>query len=352
MRTDKHYNFIIVGQGLAGTVLGFSLRQRGYRVFHIDKGHDSAASKVAAGMWNPIVFRRLNKSWRADDLIPIANRFYTKMEDELGTKLRHEKKIARVFPDPESANDFHIRSAEAGFGQYLKTNPLEDVDNQFSFEHGYGVVDQAGYVDLGKLLSNYRNILSDSESILEETLDFDKLEISENLVTYKELKAENLIFCEGHTGTENPFFNYLPLHKNKGELLTVRIPGLEHKSIVNNGQFLLPIGNDLYRVGATYEWKSADLNTSTPAREKLLSKLREVIDLPIEVVDHKAGIRPTTQDRRPLIGFHPEHKTLGIFNGLGTKGVMIAPFFAEHFADFYEGKTSLDHEVDIGRFAK
>jgi glycine/D-amino acid oxidase-like deaminating enzyme len=349
---QRRYDFLIVGQGLAGTVLGHELQRRGYSVFFIDKGHAEAASFVAAGMWNPIVFRRLNKSWRADDLIPVADDFYCSLEAKLEATLRHPKSIARVLPNVEAVNDFHARSADPGFDQYLKTGTLADVDENFSFDHGYGIVEQAGYLDLGLLLQTFRSQLKSQSLLLEDTFDFDELQIEISGVSYGEIEAEKIVFCEGHLGTENPYFGYLPLHKNKGELLTVKIPGLSHESIVNNGQFLLPVGNDLYRVGATYEWKSADLSTSEEAREKLLSKLREVIDLPIEVVEHKAGIRPTTQDRRPLVGVHPELDRLLLFNGLGTKGVMNAPYFAINFVDSLEGKAELDAEVNIERFEK
>ncbi|MFZ6050409.1 NAD(P)/FAD-dependent oxidoreductase [Halocola ammonii] len=352
MSQPERYDFLIVGQGLAGTVLGHELQRRGYSVFFIDKGHAEAASYAAAGMWNPIVFRRLNKSWRADDLIPVADDFYKDLEKKLSATLRFPKNIARVFPDNEAANDFHARSAEPGFEHFLKTTSIPEVDADFTFQHGYGVVEKAGYLDLRVLLKKYREWLKSENLIDESEFEFEALKLMPSGAQYGSLEAGKIVFCEGHLGTDNPYFGYLPLHKNKGELLTVKIAGLSHRSIVNNGQFLLPVGDDLYRVGATYEWKSADLTTSDEAREKLLSRLREVVKAPIEVIEHRAGIRPTTQDRRPLIGAHPNNERLMLFNGLGTKGVMNAPYFAINFCDWVQGKSELDSEVDIGRFRK
>ena len=352
MSENKRYNCLIVGQGLAGTVLGHELQRRGFSVFFVDKGHAEAASYAAAGMWNPIVFRRLNKSWRADDLIPVADDFYKDLEKKLSATLRYPKNIARVFPDNEAANDFHARSAEPGFEHFLKTTSLPEVDADFTFQHGYGVVEKAGYLDLRVLLEKYREWLKLENLIEESEFEIEELQLKTTGIGYRSIVADKAVFCEGHLGTDNPYFGYLPLHKNKGELLTVKIPGLSHRSIVNNGQFLLPVGDDLYRVGATYEWKSADLTTSDEAREKLLSKLKEVVKAPIEVVEHRAGIRPTTQDRKPLIGVHPENERLLLFNGLGTKGVMNAPYFAINFADSLQGKSELDPEVNIERFRK
>ena len=74
------------------------------------------------------------------------------------------------------------------------------------------------------------------------------------------------------------------------------------------------------------------------------------MNVPFEVVDHKAAVRPTVKERRPFIGIHPNHKQIGIFNGLGAKGVLLAPFFASHFSEYLLGKTELMKEIDVKRF--
>ncbi|MGB1041240.1 MAG: NAD(P)/FAD-dependent oxidoreductase, partial [Flavobacteriales bacterium] len=152
--------------------------------------------------------------------------------------------------------------------------------------------------------------------------------------------------------TENPYFNYLPLVPTKGELMTIKAEGLEVDKILNKGFFCLPLGNNLFRVGATYNWKNLTYETSEEGEKDLITKIESLLTCDYKIIDHKAGIRPTVRDRRPLIGVHREYEKIGLFNGLGTKGVLIAPWLANHFADFLEGKSELSPEYDLQRVKK
>jgi glycine/D-amino acid oxidase-like deaminating enzyme len=189
----------------------------------------------------------------------------------------------------------------------------------------------------------------------EETFDQELLKVNEKSVSYKEFSAEKIIFCEGAKSRQNPWFPDADYRPTKGEVLIIKLPpGQEIPPglIINKGVFILPLGNGTYKAGATFDWDDMTTVPTVKAREELLGKLQKVLDVPFEVMDQQAGIRPTMNDRRPIIGLHPEHRALGIFNGLGTKGVMIAPYFAVHFAGYLEGRHSLDPEVDVVRFRR
>ncbi|HBA65740.1 MAG TPA: FAD-dependent oxidoreductase, partial [Methylococcaceae bacterium] len=56
-------DFLIVGQGLAGSLLAFELIQRNAQVMVVDDGRENA-SEVAAGLINPVTGIRLVKSDR------------------------------------------------------------------------------------------------------------------------------------------------------------------------------------------------------------------------------------------------------------------------------------------------
>ena len=90
---------------------------------------------------------------------------------------------------------------------------------------------------------------------------------------------------------------------------------------------------------------------TSKATDEIKSKLEKILKYPYEIIGQKAGIRPTTQDRRPLIGKHPEIGNAYIFNGLGTKGVSIAPYFSVMFTNWLLGEGTLSSEVDIKRFS-
>ena len=184
-----------------------------------------------------------------------------------------------------------------------------------------------------------------------DEFEFDSLQIKKDNIQYKSIIAKRIIFCEGYKAIKNPLFNYLPFKLTKGEVVTVKLPGFEKEKVANKGAFVLPLGNDLYKIGATYEWQ--DL-TELPTEKGLLEledKLKKLVDLPFERLKHEAGIRPTVEDRRPLIGLHPQHSPVVIFNGMGTKGVMLAPFFANQLIRYLEEGEPLDKEVDIERYS-
>lgn len=349
------YNYIIVGQGIAGTVLAYTLLSRGKTVLIIDEKKENTASKVAAGLYNPVVFKRLVKSWRADELIPFMDKFYSELEELLAQKFYHKKQIVKIFTE-ENEKEFWIKKSNEEVGKYLSKNIGQDffVGNVIS-PLGSSEVTNAGNLDTNIFLNASHSYFKKKGILLNEKFDFEKLVVEENQILYKEIVAEKIIFCEGYKAIENKLFTWLPFKLTKGEILTISIPKLgetknSFEKVINKGCFVLPIGNNLFKVGATYEWSDLTENKTEKGKNELINKLKKVITAPFEIVEHKAGIRPTVSDRRPLIGLHPKHNTVGIFNGLGTKGVMLAPYFANHFAEVLENEISLDKEVDILRF--
>ena len=218
---------------------------------------------------------------------------------------------------------------------------------------GASEVMQSGNLDTGIFLTSFRNYYNERELLLEERFDYKQMVISENSVTYKNIVAEKIIFCEGYKALENPYFSWLPFKLTKGEIITIKLNGnhvIPIDKVINKGVFILPLGNNTYKVGATYEWQDLSQLPTEKGKSDLIEKLQKVLKVPFEITDHQAGVRPTVSDRRPLIGLHPDHPSLAVFNGLGTKGVMLAPYFAKQFVNFLEHQLPLDKEANINRF--
>lgn len=321
----------------------------------IDDANPTTASKVAAGLYNPVVFKRLVKSWLADDLLPYMDEFYPEMEKMLDAEFYFSKRILKPFAEEQEKILWLKKTAES-IGKYLnEVIYTEDLDGIVYNPLGISEVMHAGNLDTVKFLTSCKEHLKKSNLFIEEVFDYSKISIEEKSVSYKEISAEKIIFCEGYKATENPFFNWLPFKLTKGETLTIKLPhehSIPFQIVVNKAVFILPIGNSTYKVGATYEWNDLTENTTEKGKLELVEKLQKVLKVPFEIVNHQAGIRPTVNDRRPLIGLHPEHPQLAVFNGMGTKGVMLAPFFAYQFVNFLGSATPLDKEVDISRFKK
>jgi len=199
-------------------------------------------------------------------------------------------------------------------------------------------------------LEDYRKYLNDNKQLLNESFEYDKLDVIERKVTYKDIFASKIVFCEGFGLKKNPYFNYLPMQEAKGELLIIHAPNLKVDFLIKAAVFVLPLGNDYYKVGATFNWKD---KTSLPTEEgkiELVEKLDSFISCPYKIVEQIAGIRPTVKDRRPLIGKHPKYSNLAILNGLGTRGVMIAPIAAKQLYRYLEEGEALNTEYSIDRF--
>jgi glycine oxidase len=346
------YDYIITGQGLAGTVLAHQFLQRGKKILILDDPGLSSSSKVAAGLFNPVVFKRLVKSWMAEEQLAFATGFYTAMEALLDDTFYYYKDLVKIFAEDAEKALWDKKRLE-DVGKYL--SPIYTNDNISDFieaSRGYAFVHGAGNLDVPKFLSLSSRYFKSLGILLEERMDYSLLDPSDSGIVYKSYSAPKLIFCEGHLATANPWFSWMPFNLAKGEVLTVKIPGYTFDKVVNKGVFILPLGNSLFRVGSTFAWEQLDEVPTEAGRLDLIQRLEKVLKLPYEIIDHRAGIRPTVINRRPLIGIHPQHPALCVFNGMGSKGVMIAPLFADHFIRHLEEQTPLSAEVDIRRFYK
>ena len=183
-----------------------------------------------------------------------------------------------------------------------------------------------------------------------ESFNYNELKINKNIIRYKKLKASKIVFCEGFGLRKNPFFNNLPMQEAKGELLTIYAPDLNVDFLIKAAVFALPLGNNYYKVGATFNWKDKTMLPTPAGKQELVQKLESFITTSYKIVEHTAGIRPTVKDRRPLIGKHPTYQNLAVLNGLGTRGVMIAPTASKALYNHLENDVALDEEVDIKRF--
>lgn len=349
MKTDE-YDFLIIGLGLAGTVLSHELIQKGNRVFVFDDNEKNSSSRVAGGMFNPVVFKRMTKAWRSGDFLPIALKFYHKMEEHLEHKLVHYRNIVRLFPDQESANNFDVKSVASGFDDLLSTDSIQEIDENISTPFGYGCVKNGGYLDTKKLLDLYRKKLTQNNQLCEDMFDDEKLVISDYGVEYEGVKAKKIIFCRGHHDLSSKYFSYLPFRRAKGEVLIVELLDKKFTTIINNGKFLIPLQGE-YLIGSNYIWDTLDLKKSEKTKKNFLEKMIPIIGENITIKEHRAGIRPTVKDRRPLIGWHPTYQSIGIFNGLGTRGVMIAPSCASNFTASLNSDQELMKECNVERYA-
>ena len=342
-------DFLLIGQGLAGSVLAEHLREQGCSVRVINAQHRASASRAAAGLYNPITGRKMSKTWRADVLFPYLETFYPKVEQRLSTAFFHPIPIYRPFLGAEERNDWSTRADNIQFAPYVQQVTSGGTYGAFVEDSLGGLLlRQCGYLDVPTLLRAYQQYLSEQEVYEEGEFNPQQLRIASDHVTYGRWRARKIIFCDGASGPQNPFFGWLPFRPVKGEMLLIR-PQRALPVVFNRGVFVIPQG-PLAKVGSTYDHRDLSDAPTKTGRHTLMQKLNQLLKVPYAVVDQWAGVRPATQDRLPLVGFHPEHEPLAVFNGFGTKGVSLAPYFAQHFVHCLIKNQPIDEAVDVGRF--
>ena len=346
-------DFIIVGQGLAGTLLAYELFRQNRTFVVFNDPCQIKSSDVAAGLINPVVFRRMTKSWLVDDAYPQMEATYRKLEELLQEKLYFPSRMMKILSEYEV--DFWKEKVFANqLEAYLDAEPNQNFRNPgLSSSFSFGCVNKSGRLDTQKLILAFSGFLSQQNSIRNEKIDYQKLILRPNSVTYDNITASKIIFCEGSVASQNPFFENLKFKHSKGEVLELKIQELNLNEIVSGEVFVMPIGNHGYKVGATYSWDELNWETTESARVELLDKLKNISSTQSDVMNQKAGIRPTMHDRKPVIGLLPDKPQIGIFNGLGSKGVLLGPYFAKQFANLLTGNSTYLHpEANIQRYFK
>ena len=346
---------LIVGNGLAACHLAWQLRGAGSPVRMIGNTSQGCASEVAAGVLNPVTGKRLARSWRVETLLPFARGCYRALEKELGIHCLHELEIRRYCLDERDVKTHAERTGDPAYASFL--GPLEapgSGPDGIVDEFGSFIIRQVGYVDLPTLLGAMRGALHAAGAYTEETFAYGDLTVEPDLIRYRGERFAALVFCEGNGIAVNPWFDWLPFRPVKGEILTVRSGEIDlPPAIYHHRKWILPLGDGQFRIGSTYERGDHDPQPTEAGRQELLAGLQSVFTdaKSVEVVEHRAGIRPCTRDTRPYLGCHPEHPALLVLNGLGAKGALLAPWLSRHLLEHLRHGKAIDPELDCVRYA-
>lgn len=323
-------DILIVGQGIAGTSLAVELERSGKHDFIIiDQDYHASSSMAAAGTINPVTGRQYVKSWIYEDLKNVFEDTYNQLN--LSEKNTFFKKlpIARSLHSIKEENMWLSRMEDAQYRDYLDFfKSIDKLSTWINSPESYGVIKEAYQLQLRVLLPHLKKKWLDHGKFLNDTFEHGLLKISGKTVQYKDVFAQKIVFCEGHQVFNNPYFNHLPFDPVKGEAIIIHLPNGFDVS-VRDKIFITPLGNDLYWCGANYAWKYTDHRPSKEGFDFVKSNLDQILLQPYEITDHWAGIRPATKSRRPIIEQHQQIKNLYLFNGLGTKGSSLAPYFAK-----------------------
>jgi glycine oxidase len=348
------FDTIICGNGIAGITVAFRLEQAGKNYLVIQDPSFSSSSAASAGIVNPITGKFFTLSWKFPELLTEAKRFYSELFSFLEIDMDTGIKLVRALYTAGNINDWQGKASDPLYAPYMDADCSPKLFSKINnFVNAEGRVNHALQIPWNSLIGSWTTFITRAGRLLEERFDFKQLTIADQKILYKDITAKQIIFCEGAGVKDNPFFNYLPLNPAKGEALLVKMEGIPPKTIFKDGVFIAPWDPDknLFWIGSTYAWH--DLN-SEPTDEKaafLEEQLKKIYPGNYSIEGQVAGIRPAVKDRRPLLGRHPVFNNLYIFNGLGTKGTSLAPFFSAQLFYLIFNEIPVDKEVDIKRFS-
>ncbi|MEQ8239351.1 MAG: FAD-dependent oxidoreductase [Cyclobacteriaceae bacterium] len=343
----KKVDYIIVGQGIAGSVLALQMLDSGKSVIVIDNAEKNTSTEKAAGLYNPITGRKMVKTWMADELFDGLEEFYKTLEERLGSHFLFPMTIYRPFYSHEEANDWQGKLSDDEYKPFIEKVVSRPSGITGAIDQYGGIyLKKCGYVDLPEFRNAARKYFEGRGVYQQEDFQYSKLEIIEDNVCYDNVVSQAIIFCEGPRAQNNPFWKDLPFRLVKGEIIKVEAD-LPNDLILNRGVFVVP-KKDGFNIGSTYDHHNLNYESSEKGISELKQRFSKLFDADYTVKSAVAGVRPATYDRRPFLGTKMAGK-IGIFNGFGTKGVSLVPFFAHQYINYLEQKSELIAEVNVNR---
>ncbi|NOT84439.1 MAG: FAD-binding oxidoreductase [Methylococcaceae bacterium] len=347
MQTD----YLIVGQGLAGSLLALELIQRNCKVVIIDNG-DENASQVAAGIINPITGLRFVKSVEIENLLPAAKACYDQLSCYFKSTFYIEKPMLRIFRSEAEAKACLYRRNNPDYHAYISTTSLPNQSPK-AVKTPFGGIfqQQTGYLLTTHLLNYLKDFFIANGYYRGENFNYADLK-THPVLQWQSLVPKRVIFCEGYQMINNPWFSWLPLRPVKGEILTLQSSTKVPDHLLNYGNWLLPLDNQQFRIGATFERENINTWPTKQGQSTLIDNLKSISSnlAAATITRQQANIRPCTADRQPFIGHHPQISQLSIFNGFGAKGSLQIPWFSQQFANALLTGTPLTKSCNIKRY--
>lgn len=341
-------DFLIIGGGISGLNIAAQLQQFKQSFRLVDPCNMLSATAISAGIINPVTGRKFATQWNMDEIIPIAEATYLQLEKQLNIKVLHKTQVIKIHKSEAALEEWLNAKSKPTYSNYISEFKPGNLHKFIDFRFGGINISPAFHVDTPTLLSAFYKSLNDQ--LIVNTCNYDEIKIHDNYFEYEGNNYSNIIFCEGFSALQNPYFNFIPFKPAKGECLIIKIPNFNTTSIIMKGIMLVPLGNELFWVGATNTWDDLTNQTTAQGSDELTSGLQTLLKVPYEIISQKAAIRPTIKDRTPVVGSHPEIKNMFTINGMGTRGTAYAPFYAAQLVNFILMGDDINPTGNINRF--
>lgn len=341
---------LIIGNGIAGAMVAWFARQKNLDFTILDESSLDTASRVSSGLINPVTGRYFAKSWRIDELLPFARNTYLDIQEHQKSLILKETYICRQLYSLSQENEWASRMQQDRFENYISlwkgAPPLPLNEKGVSA----GRIDHVLQVNKERMLDSFCREYKRDGIFSDNPLVYDMIRQASDGWIYQDCKYDALVFCEGHKIRVNPFFSWVPIEPTKGEVIMVQLEGPPADGILKHHCFVIPWEDGTYWVGSNYEKEPSDPTPDPEQQTALEGRLIRSIGSDYKVIQRRAGIRPASRDRRPILGQHPEWKGIYLLNGLGTKGTLLGPYFASQLISHIVDGAPLDDEVNVSRW--
>jgi glycine/D-amino acid oxidase-like deaminating enzyme len=340
-------DILIIGQGAAGSFLAWELLKRDKKILIVDDDHKRSSSMISAGIINPVTGKRFAIMQDFDLFFAHALGTYRELEAKFDQKFFEPMDILRVFQN-ESERDHWQRKVELNQGKAYNVQTDFSTTDHPAIKGPLGsvVIKRSGFCHTARLLTTLKEYFQDQDILARQKFSYDDLVLEDQGVRFGGEMFRAVIFCEGYQAQWNPWFDWIPFNSVKGEILKVEIQGGSLPSmIINKGKWCAPLGQQQWMAGSTYIWDKLDCEPTPEARDQIVDGLNQCFENTIRVIEHNAGVRPVINDQKLVVGRHPKLSHLAIFNGLGSKGFLMAPYYAAYFADYLDLNSDLEKNI-------
>lgn len=339
---------MIVGAGIAGCCAAITAEKRGFSVTITDPHPEKATSQVAAGLFNPITGRQFSLTWNAKEIFDYLPDFYEYAEKMFDKKFFYQGSLYRPFPDAETQERFEKRKEDNDLKEFISPDeyPLPAWYKKTDF--GGIWLKKGGWLNTPAFIEATLNHFK--ENMITKRFELEEVKVQAEGLDWQGVGYDYILLCKGVWEKETALGKQVPFTPVKGEILTIAINSEPYDMAFSANKYLLPLDKGIFKAGATYSWDLTDAQPSQAGKNELIAVIQKLSSEPFEVLKHEAGIRPAMQGRRPIAGWLKTYKGIGILNGLGSKGISLAPYLAHYLFENLEKGTPLPMEADISRF--
>lgn len=322
---------LIVGQGIAGTLLSFELWQQGIPFVVMDRWDPGCASQISGAVLNPYSGRTIKGISRRSAMYDIAVRKYEQIGDLLRTQVLRPAPLLLFEPgeDPEAFQEEHVKK-------------------NFNHSNAVQYFGSVALVENDTLIATWRDFLLRKDLLWELDLEESRISFDGPDLLYDSIPYAKIVFCNGVAAMRSSLFAGLRFTENRGDVLILRIPDLPEHFVYQKDKIrLLPKGDALFWCGSNYLWTYDNMVPDELWKNDTLQQLHSWLKTPFELKAHLCAKRPTTAGQVPFIGRHPRHPGIFICNGLGTKGFSAGPMWVSDLVErsLLEDRPSMYQQV-------